>query len=75
MLVLPADHLIPDTKPFVANALKAAHQEQQDQLVVFGISSTSPETGFGYIEVEKVGRHTEKNSAFFRKARLINPAL
>lgn len=67
MLVLPADHLIPDTEAFVANALEAAHQAQQGQLVVFGISPTAPETGFGYIEVEKVSRHTQKAIRFVEK--------
>jgi mannose-1-phosphate guanylyltransferase / mannose-6-phosphate isomerase len=67
MLVLPADHLIPDTEAFVANALEAVHQAQQGQLVVFGISPTAPETGFGYIEVEKVSRHTQKALRFVEK--------
>ena len=70
MLVLPADHLIPDTEAFVANALEAAHQAQQGQLVVFGISPTSPETGFGYVEVEKVSRHTQKAQRFVEKPDL-----
>ncbi|MCY7369841.1 MAG: NTP transferase domain-containing protein, partial [Polaromonas sp.] len=56
MLVLPADHLIPDTEAFVANALEAARRAATGQLVVFGIYPTAPETGFGYVEVEKVGR-------------------
>ena len=67
MLVLPADHLIPDTEAFVANALDAARQALQGQLVVFGISPTAPETGFGYIEVEKVSRNTQKALRFVEK--------
>ena len=67
MLVLPADHLIPDAEAFVANALEAVHQAQQGQLVVFGISPTAPETGFGYVEVEKVSRHTQKAIRFVEK--------
>jgi mannose-1-phosphate guanylyltransferase len=70
MLVLPADHLIPDTEAFVACALEAAHQAQQGQLVVFGISPTAPETGFGYIEVEKVSRSTQKAQRFVEKPDL-----
>ena len=70
MLVLPADHLIPDTEAFVANVLEAAHQAQQGQLVVFGISPTAPETGFGYVEVEKVRRHTQKALRFVEKPDL-----
>ena len=70
MLVLPADHLIPDTEAFVANAFEAAHQAQHGHLVVFGISPTAPETGFGYIEVEKVGRDTQKALHFVEKPDL-----
>ena len=58
MLVLPADHLIPDTESFVANALEAARHALDGHLMVFGIQPTGPETGFGYIEVAKVGRQT-----------------
>ena len=64
MLVLPADHLIPDTEAFVANALEAARHAQQGRLVVFGISPTAPETGFGYIEVEKAGRSAQQALRF-----------
>lgn len=67
MLVLPADHLIPDTEAFVANALEATRQALQGQLVVFGITPTGPETGFGYIEVAKVGRELQPVLKFVEK--------
>lgn len=70
MLVLPADHLIPDTEAFVVCALEAVHQAQQGQLVVFGISPTAPETGFGYIEVDKVSRSSQKALHFVEKPDL-----
>ncbi len=67
MLVLPADHLIPDTSAYVANALQAARHAQQGQLVVFGIQPTGPETGFGYIEVAKVGGEAQPVLKFVEK--------
>jgi len=67
MLVLPADHLIPDTESFVACALEAARWAMQGELVVFGISPSAPETGFGYIEVEQPGRETQKARRFVEK--------
>lgn len=70
MLILPADHLIPDTESFVACALEAAHQARQGQLVVFGISPTAPETAFGYIEVEKISQSTQKALNFVEKPDL-----
>jgi mannose-1-phosphate guanylyltransferase / mannose-6-phosphate isomerase len=70
MLVLAADHLIPDTSAFVANALQAARFAQQGQLVVFGIQPTGPETGFGYIEVAKVAGEPQSVAKFVEKPNL-----
>ncbi len=70
MLVLPADHLIPDTESFVASALEAARHAAQGQLVVFGISPTAPETGFGYVEVAKVSRDSQSALRFVEKPDL-----
>lgn len=67
MLVLPADHLIPDTESFVANVLEAKRQALEGNLVTFGISPTAPETGFGYIEVAKTAREAQKALRFVEK--------
>ena len=67
MMVLPADHLIPDSESFVSNALEAARHALLGQLVVFGISPTAPETGFGYIEVAKIERTPQKALRFVEK--------
>jgi mannose-1-phosphate guanylyltransferase / mannose-6-phosphate isomerase len=50
LLVLPADHLIPDEASFQATAREAAQIAADGSLVLFGIQPTAPETGFGYIE-------------------------
>jgi mannose-1-phosphate guanylyltransferase len=70
MLVLPADHLIPDTTAFVANVLEAANHTQEGKLVVFGIQPTAPETGFGYIEVEKPSTQSQPALKFIEKPSL-----
>ena len=67
MLILPADHLIPDSQAFVACVLEAAQHARQGQLVVFGISPTSPDTAFGYIKVEKISRSAQKALNFVEK--------
>jgi mannose-1-phosphate guanylyltransferase len=67
MVVLPADHLIPDTEAFVSCALEAARFALQSQLVVFGITPTAPETGFGYIEVAQIARTPQKALRFVEK--------
>jgi mannose-1-phosphate guanylyltransferase len=51
MLVLPADHHIPDLRGFAASvhsAARAAHEARV--LVTLGIAPTRPETGYGYIQ-------------------------
>ncbi|MDE2606459.1 MAG: mannose-1-phosphate guanylyltransferase/mannose-6-phosphate isomerase [Burkholderiales bacterium] len=70
MIVLPADHLIPDVKAFVACAMEAALVAQKGQLVVFGIQPTAPDTGFGYIEVERISRKCQPVLRFVEKPDL-----
>jgi mannose-1-phosphate guanylyltransferase len=50
LMVLPADHLIEDTKTFGEAVRVACRAAQEGRLVTFGISPSRPETGFGYIE-------------------------
>ncbi|MEP6789801.1 MAG: mannose-1-phosphate guanylyltransferase/mannose-6-phosphate isomerase [Ramlibacter sp.] len=70
LMVLPADHLIPDTPAFVACAMEAAHLAQQGRLVVFGIHPTGPDTGFGYLEVGHVARESQPVLRFVEKPDL-----
>ena len=69
LLVLPADHLIQDTAAFQAAVTEAVPQAQAGRLVTFGVTPTTPETGYGYIQagppldhsgVSPVRRFTEK---------------
>ncbi len=50
LVVLSADHYLPDTAAFVQSVTKAVTLAEQGYLVTFGIKPTSPETGYGYIE-------------------------
>lgn len=72
MVVLPSDHVIPNTIEFrrlLSVALTVA--AQGENLVTFGIKPTRPETGFGYIQrgkeiapdVYTVRKFTEKPNA------------
>ena len=49
LLVLPADHAIPDAGLFRATVAEAAGA----RLTVFGIVPTRPETGYGWIEADR----------------------
>jgi mannose-1-phosphate guanylyltransferase/mannose-6-phosphate isomerase len=49
MMVLPSDHTIIDEAAFRKAASTAASAARSGKLVAFGITPTSPETGYGYI--------------------------
>ncbi|MBR2460489.1 MAG: mannose-1-phosphate guanylyltransferase [Clostridia bacterium] len=54
MMVLPSDHMINDTDAFVRDMEKCCEiAEEGKTIVTVGISPTRPETGFGYIKVDK----------------------
>jgi mannose-1-phosphate guanylyltransferase len=73
MLVLPADHLVePEGEFAVAVQDAASIAARTGSLVLFGVTPTAPETGFGYIEwgsavgelrAHKVLRFIEKPTA------------
>ena len=53
LLVLPSDHLLQDEKSFVVAVQKAIFLAEKGHIVTFGITPTSPETGYGYIQLGK----------------------
>ncbi|ACB10106.1 MAG: Mannose-1-phosphate guanylyltransferase [Thermotoga sp. 47_83] len=72
VLVLPADHRIPDTKKFWKTVKKALDAlEKYDGLFTFGIVPTRPETGYGYIEIgEELEEGVHKVAQFREKPDL-----
>lgn len=54
-LILPSDHLIPDTAAFGAAVERAAEAAAGGALVTFGIRPASPATGYGYIRPAEAG--------------------
>jgi len=70
LIVSPADHLIVKQNQFKQIALKALEvASQKDVLITFGITPTRPDTGYGYIEFDKVQGEQEvyKVQAFKEK--------
>ncbi len=53
LLILPADHIIPEQDVFMA-AIQHSVKLSRDHLVTFGIKPTYPETGYGYIRTGDV---------------------
>ncbi|PJX13589.1 mannose-1-phosphate guanylyltransferase/mannose-6-phosphate isomerase [Halomonas sp. 141] len=50
MLVMPADHVIKDEQVFADAVAKGRSLLQEGKLVTFGITPSSPQTGYGYIK-------------------------
>ncbi len=50
MVVLPADHLISNSEAFIQGVEQAQKLAAEGNLVTFGITPHSPETGYGYIQ-------------------------
>lgn len=50
VLLLPADHLIPDHDRFRSTILEGVAAAMAGHIVTYGIAPTRPETGYGYIE-------------------------
>ena len=50
LLVLPADHVIRDTRTFATALEEAGRQARTGKLITFGITPDRPETGYGYIK-------------------------
>ncbi|NOX24455.1 MAG: mannose-1-phosphate guanylyltransferase/mannose-6-phosphate isomerase [Actinobacteria bacterium] len=51
LLVIPADHLIPDEAAFSKAAAEAISLASRGLLVTFGVIPTHPETGYGYVRI------------------------
>ncbi|PLV59785.1 mannose-1-phosphate guanylyltransferase [Thermotoga sp. KOL6] len=68
VLVLPADHRIPNTEKFWETVNKAVTAlERYGGLFTFGIVPTRPETGYGYIEVGSQLEEGVHNVAQFKE--------
>lgn len=67
MLILPSDHLIPDVDQFVNAVHVGLPSALNDMLVTFGVSPTSPKTGYGYIQAVDAGSGLRDVLAFHEK--------
>ena len=52
LLILSSDHFIQNDLEFKNKILEAIEFNTNDDIVTFGIFPTSPETGYGYIEIQ-----------------------
>ncbi|MCU0609592.1 MAG: sugar phosphate nucleotidyltransferase [Chitinispirillaceae bacterium] len=71
MVVLPADHLVSPARAFnQAMRYACGIAEKRNELVVFGVKPTRPETGYGYIQLGRKNG-TKGSAASFSVSRFI----
>jgi len=54
LLILPSDHVIVDVERFCEVVIRSAKFAAEGKLITFGIVPTKPETGYGYIQSDKI---------------------
>jgi mannose-1-phosphate guanylyltransferase/mannose-6-phosphate isomerase len=57
LVVTPADQTVADTAAFIQAMHQAIPLAAKGEIVILGISPDRPETGYGYIKVDKSGRN------------------
>jgi mannose-1-phosphate guanylyltransferase len=68
MVVAPSDHWIEDEMQFVANLQRSFDLcEREESLMTLGILPTSPNTGYGYIEFDKLDSRSIKKVVQFQE--------
>jgi mannose-1-phosphate guanylyltransferase/mannose-1-phosphate guanylyltransferase/mannose-6-phosphate isomerase len=69
IFVMPSDHLIEPKEVFTAQSLVFANHIETEGLAIFGIPPVAPETGFGYIEINRsdTGKEVMKVVSFHEK--------
>jgi mannose-1-phosphate guanylyltransferase / mannose-6-phosphate isomerase len=71
VLVLPSDHLIEDEKLFVETVTRLKNAISNEYIGVFGITPSSPHSGYGYIEPGLIhSSHIYSVQAFHEKPNI-----
>ena len=70
LFVSPSDHLIKPIDKF-QELVQSANDVAKDSIVTLGIKPTKPETGYGYIEVEKANELINKVNSFKEKPDVV----
>jgi mannose-1-phosphate guanylyltransferase len=71
MVVMPADHYIPDEDAFVKTVFQAVEcAKSGEHLVTVGIKPTRPETGYGYIHASEEMK-AEHGLSYYRVNRFV----
>jgi mannose-1-phosphate guanylyltransferase len=65
VVVVPADHYIPEVDIFAGQFLDALAFADEKYIITSGIKPSMPHTGYGYINFEKKGSATKGGTRFF----------
>jgi mannose-1-phosphate guanylyltransferase/mannose-6-phosphate isomerase len=65
VLVVPADHYIPDTDTFAGQMKDALHMAEQRAIITSGIKPYLPHTGYGYIQFQREKADKMNGTDFF----------
>jgi mannose-1-phosphate guanylyltransferase len=66
LLVVPADHFIPDEKTFARQMTAALDYTKNRYIVTAGIKPSEPHTGYGYIRFSKINPKKKVGVDFFK---------
>ncbi|QKT04793.1 mannose-1-phosphate guanylyltransferase/mannose-6-phosphate isomerase [Ectothiorhodospiraceae bacterium 2226] len=67
LLVMPADHLIPDPQAFHAAIEAGTELAREGNVITFGVVPTTAETGYGYIRRDGTGEGPSRAAKFVEK--------
>jgi len=67
LLFMPADHHIPDVKQFESTVRMGVDAANNGAIVTFGVTPTSPHTGYGYIHAPDAGEKVRLVDRFVEK--------
>ena len=70
ILLLPSDHIIKDHSSFSQTISLGIEPAQNGKIVTFGVTPTSPETGYGYIQITKADTQVKEVERFVEKPTL-----
>ena len=70
VLLAPSDHAIGEDASFAESVALGAEAARDGAVVTFGVKPDCPHTGYGYIEIDKVGprRRRDEGEAVYREA-------
>jgi len=71
LVVTPADQTVAEAVSFTAVTQTAIEKAAEGCIVIFGVTPSQPETGYGYIQVESGGDPAQEDAGFYTVKRFV----